>query len=147
MQPSNQASSAVERLGREFEIAWYETVLDRDPGNLVAIDQLAHAYTATGRYADGLAMDRKLVAAMPDEPMVRYNLACSLSLTGQLDGAIAELLRACALGYDDKAHLMNDVDLEAARTHPKFIEVITAIERNNAKKKKPGKVKREEEDF
>ncbi|MCK6439366.1 MAG: hypothetical protein L6Q71_04110, partial [Planctomycetes bacterium] len=141
--PMAQPATTFDQLARDFEIAWYEALLEQTPDNLIAMEQLAHAYTAAGRYKDGLAMDKKLVAAMPEAPLVHYNLACSLSLTGDLDGAIDELLVAIKLGYEDFDHLMQDDDLEAARNHVRFEEVIVAAE-NVDKGDKP---ENREEDF
>jgi tetratricopeptide (TPR) repeat protein len=51
---------------------------------------------------------------------VFYNLACSYSLTGQFERAIAALEKAIALGYHDFAWLAKDPDLKKLRAQPAY---------------------------
>ena len=131
-----QAQSSFDRVSAQFEVEWYEIVLQKNPDSLEVVDRLAHAYTALGMYPKGLAMDERLVAAMPTNALVHYNYACSLSLVGRPDESIDALLLAIELGYDEREHLMNDEDLEGARNHPRFSEVQSAL-----------RIDREEEEF
>jgi Flp pilus assembly protein TadD len=122
-----RALNSYERLSLEFTVGLAEMVLADTPHNLRAVEILAHAYTRLGRVREGLALDRKLVAAQPQEPLVHYNLACSLCLCGEVDQALAALLHAVTLGYDDVAHLKADDDLAALRQHPRFDEVLSKL--------------------
>lgn len=115
--------------GTAFEIAFYEGGLRISPQNTGVMAGLAAAYTASGRFEDGLVIDRMLVALLPSDSTVRYNLACSLSLTGRLDGCIQELLKAIALGYEDRGHLLNDPDLAAVRGHELWPMVIEFLDK------------------
>ena len=63
-----------------FEITFYESVLRRDPRYADVVEILGGLYTKTGRIADGLRMDRKLVRLQPDNATAHYNLGCSLAL-------------------------------------------------------------------
>lgn len=110
----------LQRAGEEFLAAFFETELERKPENLAARVELGHLYTRLGRVREGLEIDRQLARLLPDDPTVRYNLACSLSLNGALDEACDELERAFERGYRDAAHLALDEDLAALRTHPRF---------------------------
>lgn len=113
-----------QREGIAFEIAFFEGGLRVSPQNPAVLAGLAAAYTSMGRYEDGLVMDRMLVSLVPTDATVRYNLACSLSLTGRLDACIQELFKAIALGYSDLKHLIEDPDLQAVRGHPLWERVL-----------------------
>ena len=51
---------------------------------------------------------------------MRYNLACSYSLLGELDLAFSTLKKAIDLGYDDFGYLRIDPDLENLRKDERF---------------------------
>ncbi len=106
-----------------FEVSLYEAVLARDPSNIEALTALGEAYTKQGRHTLGLEVDQRLARLRPQDPLVRYNLACSLALTGQVDAAFSALSLAVELGYSDTAHLERDPDLEALRADSRFQEV------------------------
>ncbi len=103
-----------------FDTGILERLVDRDPDNLDNLAALGEAYTRLRRYRQGLAVDHRLVAARPDEPVYRYNLACSLALTRDLDGACQALLTAIGLGYRDFEHLAKDADLRHLRADHRF---------------------------
>jgi len=117
----------LERAGLAFDTGILECHLARDPDNVEILAELAEAYTRTRRYREGLELDRRLVSTDPDEPLFRYNLACSLSLTGRLDEAADELLIAFDLGYADLDHLERDSDLRRLREAPCFERVRQAM--------------------
>lgn len=97
-----------------------EGVVAARPNDLDALRAVAEQYTEEGFYAEGLAVDQTLAQRRPNDPFVRYNLACSLSLTGDLDGALGALRHAVKLGYSDFRHLMKDRDLAALRATDAF---------------------------
>ena len=103
-----------------FEVSLYEAVVASDPANVEALMALGEAYTRQGDYPRGLEMDERLSRLRPQDPVVQYNLACSLSLLGRREAALETLERAVALGYADRAHLEKDPDLEAVRRDPRF---------------------------
>ena len=105
---------------KNFEIRFYEKLLEKKPNFLQALSCLGNAYTRKGFYKEGLAIDRKLVKLKPEDPIVHYNLACSLSLMGEDEQALRELKRAVLLGYDDFTYILEDADLESLRKIPKF---------------------------
>ncbi len=103
-----------------FEVSLYEAVLLRDPSNVEALMALGEACTRRGDLARGLDVDQRLSRLRPEDPVVQYNLACSLSLLGRRDASLSVLERAVALGYADLAHLDKDPDLEGVRDDPRF---------------------------
>lgn len=104
----------------EFEIAFFEGIVRRDPAHVEALQILGDAYTKTGQWEKGLRIDRRLARLCPHNPLVFYNLACSYSLLGRLDAAFAALERAIKLGYNDVNLLERDPDLSRLRSDARF---------------------------
>ncbi|MBU1113204.1 MAG: hypothetical protein KKH93_04960 [Candidatus Omnitrophica bacterium] len=105
---------------KDFEIFFYENILKERPEFVGALISLGDAYTRRGLYQEGLAVDRKLADLRPDDPIIHYNLACSLSLVGNPQEALRELKKAILLGYDDFSYIMEDADLKNVRDLPEF---------------------------
>lgn len=110
-----------------FDIAFYESVLKREPGYEDVIELLGGLYTKTGRIADGLKMDRKLVKLQPDNATARYNLACSLALSKRKADALRALLEAVKLGYTDYDWMSQDPDLENLKDAREFKALLTQL--------------------
>jgi tetratricopeptide (TPR) repeat protein len=110
-----------------FEIGFYETVLRINPGYTDVIEMLGGLYTKTGRIADGLKMDRRLVRLQPDNSTAHYNLACSLALCRRKSAALASLQRAVELGYRDFKWMSQDPDLEVLKRHPQFTALLQTV--------------------
>jgi len=110
-----------------FEITFYESVLRRDPRYAEVIEILGGLYTKTGRIADGLKMDRKLVKLEPANATAHYNLACSLALCRRKTDAIRILERAIALGYTDYDWMAKDPDLETLKQSREFQALIAKL--------------------
>lgn len=108
----------------DFEIGFFEKVIAREPDHVEALMTLGNNYTARGRYAEGLAVDLRLSSLRPRDPLVHYNLACSYSLLGRADEAIASLETAIALGYRDFEFLMRDRDLDPIREDARFKRLV-----------------------
>lgn len=115
------------RVGDEFLVRClrYETAIR--PANLGALAELGHALTRLERYQEGLEVDRALVALCPDDPLVHYNLACSLALLARRDEAFSELERAVELGYAEPKHLLEDPDFANLRSDPRFEQLLARI--------------------
>jgi len=111
----------------EFEISFYEGILGEDPDFVPALIPLADDYTRVGRYEDGLALDERLSALRPDDPLVRYNLACSYALTGQAEKSLAALREAIDLGYDDLDWMERDEDLDTIRSLQSYRDIVGSL--------------------
>lgn len=85
---------------------------------------MGHLYTQVGRHRDGLAVDRRLVALRPRDPIAYYNLACSYSLLKQTTRAFTAMKRALGLGYCDVDHMLADPDLENLRADPRWADLL-----------------------
>ncbi len=104
----------------DFEIRFYERLIQEHPDFVEALIPLGDAYTKRGHHDRGLAVDKRLTELRPDEPIVWYNLACSLSLLKRTDEALKALARAIALGYDEFDWIVRDPDLANVRKAPAF---------------------------
>ena len=111
----------------EFEINFYERLLKEYPNFVDVLMALGETYTRRGWYEKGLEIDRRLSGLRPHEPVIWYNLACSLSLLKRYDDSLEALRQAIALGYDDFEYLLKDSDLASLRQLPKFRRLLEAI--------------------
>lgn len=121
------ARAAAEERARQVEVEFLEGVRTRLPEHPAVVETLGCLYTEMGRYQDGLAADRDMVRMQPQSPIAWYNLACSLSLTGQPDAAFAALEKAIALGYDDAEWMQDDDDFEPIKNDPRFERLLAQL--------------------
>jgi len=105
---------------KDFEIKFYESILKECPNFVNVLISLGDSYTRKGFYQEGLAVDIKLAELKPDDPFVRYNLACSLSLLDRPREALKELKRAVLIGYEEFSYMLRDPDLEKVRELTEF---------------------------
>ena len=123
-----KAPSAEEERFLQVEVAFLEGVRARLPGHAAVVETLGCLYTEMGRYEDGLRADREMVGLQPHSPLAWYNLACSLSLTGQTDDAFDALGRAIALGYSDADWMQDDEDFKPIRSDPRFARLLAQLQ-------------------
>ena len=108
----------------QFDLEFYDRVLRRNANNVDALRQQVELLGIKGNYRQALDLDRRLVRLVPEDFVARYNLACSLSMVGQVDAALTALDTALELGYCDWAHLEADSDLESVRAHDGFQDLL-----------------------
>jgi tetratricopeptide (TPR) repeat protein len=104
----------------DLEIRFLEGIVRRDPAYIEALQILGDDYTRRGLYAEGLKIDQCLSRLRPDDSVVHYNLACSYSLTGQIELAVQTLHSAISLGYRDFKAMDDDPDLNNVRQHAEY---------------------------
>lgn len=109
----------------KFEVEFYEKILEDRPNFTDALKVLAELYTKSGKHKKGLRLDQKLSELLPYEPTVFYNLACSYSLTGDIDNALGAIKKAIGLGYNDFNCMHNDPDLENLRKDRRAEEIFS----------------------
>ena len=117
----------------DVKIQFMEGIVRRDPHYIEALQLLGDHYTQRGKYEQGLKVDEQLARLEPRNPLVFYNLACSYSLTGEVDSAATALDKALALGYRDFKWLAKDPDLRTLRKHPLFRTIEDKIRKMNVK--------------
>lgn len=118
----------------DFEIAFYNGLIEKNPNFIEALVALGDLYTKSGMYKEGLAIDEQLVQLKPEDPIVLYNLACSYSLLEDIDKAFRAFKKAIKRGYYDLQHLEQDDDLSNLRKDRRFQQYLARI-----KSKKPSK--------
>jgi predicted Zn-dependent protease len=104
----------------EFCVKFYEGLYRRRKNDVTIIQILSNIYSSTGKKKHSLRMDRRHVDLDPHNPVAHYNLACDLSLNGQVNEAVEALDMAFSLGYNDLQWLHDDVDLDPIRHHSAF---------------------------
>jgi tetratricopeptide (TPR) repeat protein len=104
----------------DLEISFLEGIVRRSPAYIEALQILGDDYTRRGRFTEGLKVDERLSRLRPDDSLVHYNLACSYSLTGQVEMAIEALESAINLGYRDFKWMTQDPDLKNLRDHAEY---------------------------
>jgi Flp pilus assembly protein TadD len=127
------AATSLARLAAqsqvEFELDFFAAVLERRPEYFEALKAHAKNLALARRHHEGLQIDRQITRLRPQDPLARYNLACSLVLTRNLDEAIVELRRAIELGYRDFSFMRQDRDLDPIRKDPRFRALMREYER------------------
>ena len=108
-----------------FEIKFFEKLIEEKTDFVDALIPLAEAYTKAGDYGRGLTVDKRLSKLRPDDAIVHYNLACSFSLTGKINKALEALKKAVNLGYDDFDYMNIDQDLLNIRGNNRYKEIFT----------------------
>jgi phospholipase/carboxylesterase len=83
-----------------------------------------------GDWARAVEIGSELLAMLPGQPLLEYNLACVYALNGDADEALDILGRAAASGFRDVAHLDADRDLDPVRDLPGFNAVRSQVESN-----------------
>jgi len=114
----------LDKIGDDFQVRILEAGLKSDSENYNILFELGNAYTRTGRYEEGLDIDRKLTRIKPGNPVVHYNLACSLALLQRMDEAFEELEVSFKLGYREYNYIISDPDLENLRGDGRFAELV-----------------------
>ena len=122
-----------EQRDLDTKIGFIEGLVRRDPAYVDALQLLGDHYTQSGRFVEGLHVDKQLARLEPENSLVFYNLACSYSLTDQFDLATAALEKALVLGYRDFNWLAKDPDLKKLRQQPAYRDLREKIRRLKTK--------------
>ena len=123
-------SKDLKKKDIEFEIGFYNGLIEKNPDFAEAFIALGELYTTAGMYSQGLAVDEKLVQLRPDDPIVLYNLACSYSLLKEIDKAYRSFKKAINCGYCDFEHLEKDNDLINLREDRRFQKFLAKAKNN-----------------
>ncbi len=109
------------------ELEFLQAIARRLPEDTDVMRVLGDLYTRTGAYADGLRVDERLSRLCAEDPVVWYNLACSLALSDRADDAFDALSRAVELGYNDYDGMKKDPDLASLHGDARFESVLEWI--------------------
>jgi Flp pilus assembly protein TadD len=117
----------VETHADSQELEFLERVACRLPEDTQVLRALADLYTRTGDYVEGLRIDERLSHLCAEEPLVWYNLGCSLALLNRTEDAFEALGRSLELGYDDYEWMKKDTDLTSLHGDPRFESMLEWI--------------------
>lgn len=109
------------------ELEFLQAIARRLPEDTDVMRVLGDLYTRTGAYADGLRVDERLSRLCAEDPVVWYNLACSLALSSRPDDAFDALNRAVELGYNDYEGMKKDPDLASLHGDARFESILEWI--------------------
>jgi hypothetical protein len=122
-QPAKKRSARNEPFPKsqlDFDIGFFGRILERN-GDFVDVLRCQGALLSRkGLHALALAIDRRLAELLPNDGVVRYNLACSLASSGLPAEAIEALRMALLSGYDDFEYMEQDGDLDSLRKNPAY---------------------------
>lgn len=121
--------SRREQRDMDLEIRFMAGLVKRDPNYVDALHVLGYDYSRRGRVHEGLEVDRQLARLLPEDPVVFYNLACSLARAKEIHEAVESLERAMTLGWRDFHRLSRDPDLAGLRKHPMYSRLRDRIKR------------------
>jgi predicted esterase len=128
-----------ESLAAELEVARLERQAEGDGIEAATARRvLAHLLSNLAFYLpEGLLADHRPSHAAsalgvacriePDNPVIWYNRACALSLSGRQSAALDALEQAIEAGFADAALMRSDPDLEAVRGSDRFRELLAAV--------------------
>jgi tetratricopeptide (TPR) repeat protein len=118
---SKLAGEALRRQSQlDFDIAFYDAILEHGPEYIDVLRCQGELLSRKGLHGRALAIDRRLAELLPGDPVVQYNLACSLAMGGHDEESLAALEAAFESGYDDFEHLALDKDLDGLRANAAF---------------------------
>jgi tetratricopeptide (TPR) repeat protein len=124
---TNPRKGVDQNRANEQELEFIERVAQRLPEDTDVLRALADLYTKTGDYAEGLRIDQRLSHLCSEDPMVWYNLGCSLALMKRSEDALEALGRSLELGYDDYEWMKKDSDLSSLHGDPRFESMLEWI--------------------
>jgi TolB-like protein/tetratricopeptide (TPR) repeat protein len=94
--------------------------LELNPDDARALYLGAIALLQLGERDRALEWSKRALAIDPEDCLVLYNVACTFSLAGLVDDAIACLEKAIQNGYGHREWLDKDSDLDPLRDDPRF---------------------------
>ena len=111
----------------DYDIRFLEDLLARVGEAPDILTHLGYLYTQARRHRDALAVDQRLVALRPRDPIAFYNLACSYAILGNVNRGFDALKRSVSLGYRDLEHMQEDADLENLRNDLRWTNLLSVL--------------------
>jgi serine/threonine protein kinase/Tfp pilus assembly protein PilF len=102
--------------------------LELNPDDVRALYLCGGALVESGAPDEGLDMVNRAVTIAPNETGLLYNVACIYSSQGRVDEALEHLERAVRAGYNHRAWMETDSDLDPIRQHPRFQALLRQID-------------------
>ena len=123
-----RVADLMRRSQSDFEIDFYERILNRDPHCVEVLMRLGELFSDKGWHRRTLQIDQRLVQLRPHDACAVYNLACSHALLHQVEDAMRELRLAVHLGFRDYRQLVIDPDLASLRLTQEFVQFVRTLQ-------------------
>lgn len=107
----------------------FSQAVELNPQNGNAWMTLANIYYSSKRYEKAVTAYQGCIDAGYAVFLARYNGACSLALTGDLDAAFEWLDQAFATGYTDLDHIEKDADLVELRKDSRWSDLVLSAKK------------------
>jgi Flp pilus assembly protein TadD len=111
---------SIQRRATDHMVDLLREGLQQRPRDVEILSALGGLLTTAGLLEEGLEIDLRLTQLCPEDPIVHYNLGCSLALMGRIDEAFRAIEAALDLGYEDLQLLHTDPDLSNLRKDARF---------------------------
>jgi len=111
----------------ERSVAVCEKHLKLNPDNARAYYLGATNLVRLGQREKGLEWARRAMEIEPDDMGVLYNVACVYSVAGEIEKSLDCLERGVGSGFGQKDWIVNDDDLTAIRSHPRYKEILNRL--------------------
>jgi tetratricopeptide (TPR) repeat protein len=108
-------------------ISSYDRALDIDVNNAEAWNLKGLAYYKMKNYDKAIEVCEKAIDINPNDGMSWYNLACYLTLTGEVDGGMEALKRSIEIDISNAKKAVRDRDFENARAEEGFRRIIEVV--------------------
>jgi predicted esterase len=116
-----------------YALAFATAGVAAQAGQPVTVQAAQSAFNDAYRQEDwprAIVVGLELVQMLPDNAVVKYNLACAYALSGDPDSALHWLGRAAASGFEQLSLFDADADLDAVRDRPGYSSVRAAVAEN-----------------
>jgi tetratricopeptide (TPR) repeat protein len=104
-------------------LALFERVRQIDPFYVRSAELYSAIIIKTDDLSRAIKLNRKLLDSLPDNPTIRFNLACSYALNNQPEKAMYHLIVLARYDWPDLAHYMIDPDLNSLHQDERFVEM------------------------
>ena len=108
-------------------ISSYDRALDIDVNNAEAWNLKGLAYYKMKNYDKAIEVCEKAIDINPNDGMSWYNMACYLTLTGEVDGGMEALKRSIEIDISNAKKAVRDRDFENARAEEGFRRIIEVV--------------------
>ena len=117
-------AEALRAMGQwKDAIGPFELVVDAEPQRLEAWLGLGWCFKRLGRLPKAIKVLEQGLTAAPDQPILHYNLACYLSLGGDVQAAIEHLTKAISIDKRFRDLTQIEPDFDPIRSDPRFLAV------------------------
>lgn len=91
-----------------------------DPTHERSAELLSGILVVSGKIQEAIEANEVILMQLPENTVVRFNLACALAREGRVEDAMYHLLFLADIEWGDLIYYLNDRDLDSARPRDEF---------------------------